>query len=96
MRSNSFLLAVLLKVIVCQDNVDKAIEQVFGLQNGTNGIEYEEVTSKPLESLGEIPRCGDGDNTGLLRCVPYYACNTTNNIVEDELPTNGLGVINIR
>lgn len=99
MLNTCFFVLIVTQVIFGQNNIDQAIDSVFGNKNSSFLRDFEIITKAPLQSLGSIDKCGEGADEGVHRCVPYHDCDPINNIINElevDLPQNGSGLIDIR
>ena len=53
---------------------------------------YVEVPTPPPESVGAIPKCGEGVQKGRYLCVPYYNCDPLTNTVVDYPEVDGSAI----
>ncbi|XP_017776714.1 PREDICTED: serine protease 42-like [Nicrophorus vespilloides] len=85
--------------LVCGQNdpIGDAIKEVFTQSPRSFWDSLgEEVTTKALETLMALERCGEGNDQGVHACVPYYNCDGKTKTIIQTGETDGFGVIDIR
>lgn len=77
MLRTACFLPFVIQVVFCQNRFN----QTEFLTNGNK--KYELVPQDSLETLTAIQKCGEGNDSGLHRCVPYHQCNPLDNIINE-------------
>jgi len=78
------------------DELQKAIADIFTTPNTDFLNEYEVVTTPKSTGFGALDKCGEGKDKGVHMCVPYYNCDGETKTIISSTEYDGTGLIDIR